>query len=98
MELIEFQGNVIWRNKFINLNSELDKNYCDIDSSIKTVNLILIEWKSLPNSFTSIKKLALSLLTMFGSTYTCEQLFSSMNFIKSTLRNRLGTDISAACV
>jgi hypothetical protein len=98
MELIEFQGNVIWRNKFINLNSELEKNYCEIDSSIKTENLILIEWKSLPNSFTSMKKLALSLLTMFGSTYTCEQLFSSMNFIKSTLRNRLGTDISAACI
>lgn len=35
MELIEFQGNVIWRNKFINLNSELEKNYCEIDSSIK---------------------------------------------------------------
>lgn len=98
MELIEFQGNVIWRNKFINLNSELEKNYCEIDSSIKTENLILIEWKSLPNSFTSMKKLALSLLTMFGSTYTCEQLFSSMHFIKSTLRNRLGTDISAACI
>jgi len=98
MELIEFQGNVIWRNKFINLNSELEKNYCEIYSSIKTENLILIEWKSLPNSFTSMKKLALSLLTMFGSTYTCEQLFSSMNFIKSTLRNRLGTDISAACI
>ena len=45
-----------------------------------------------------MKKLALSLLTMFGSTYTCEQLFSSMNFIKSTLRNRLGTDINAACI
>lgn len=98
MELIEFQGNVIWRNKFINLNSELEKNYCEIDSSIKTENLILIEWKSLPNSFTSMKKLALSLLTMFGSTYTCEQLFSFMNFIKSTLKNRLGTDISAACI
>ncbi|CAI6370858.1 unnamed protein product [Macrosiphum euphorbiae] len=75
MDLIEFQGNVIWRNKFINLNSELEKYY-----------------------FTSMKKLALSLLTMFGSTYTCEQLFSSMNFIKSTLRNRLGTNISAACI
>lgn len=59
MELIEFQENVIWRNKFINLNSELEKKYCEIDSSIKTENLILIEWKSLPNSFTSMKKLAL---------------------------------------
>jgi len=45
-----------------------------------------------------MKKLALSLLTMFASTYTCGQLFSSMSFIKSTLRNRLGKDISAACI
>jgi len=44
-----------------------------------------------------MKKKVLSLLTMFGSTCTCEQLFSSMNLIKSTLRNRFGTDISAAC-
>ncbi|XP_060865082.1 general transcription factor II-I repeat domain-containing protein 2A-like [Metopolophium dirhodum] len=70
--------------------------------NIENLEMELIEfqgnWKSLPNSFTSMKKLALSLLTMFGSTYTCEQLFSSMNFIKSTLRNRLGTDISAACI
>lgn len=45
-----------------------------------------------------MKKLALSLLTMFGSTYACEQLFSSMNLIKSTVRNRLGTDLCEACV
>jgi len=53
---------------------------------------------SLPNSFASMKKLALSLLTMFGFTYACEQLFSAMNFIKSTVRNRLGTDLNEACV
>jgi len=45
-----------------------------------------------------MKKLALSKLTMFGSTYACEQLFSSMNFIKSTVRNRLGTELSEAYV
>lgn len=42
-------------------------------------------------------KLALSLLTMFGSTRTRE-LFPSRNSIKSILRNRLGTDISAAYI
>ncbi|KAL4120527.1 hypothetical protein QTP88_013199 [Uroleucon formosanum] len=98
MELIEFQGSNIWRNKFINLNNELENNHCEIDRNIKSENLILNEWKSLPNSFASMKKLALSLLTMFGSTYACEQLFSSMNFIKSTVRNSFGTDLSKACV
>ncbi|XP_050521325.1 general transcription factor II-I repeat domain-containing protein 2A-like [Daktulosphaira vitifoliae] len=98
MELIEFQGSNIWRNKFINLNNELENNHHEIGRNFKSENLILNEWKSLPNSFASMKKLALSLLTMFGSTYACEQLFSSMNFIKSTVRNRLGTDLSEACV
>lgn len=98
MELIEFQGSNIWRNKFINLNNELENNHSEIGRNVKSENLILNEWKSLPNSFASMKKLALSILTMFGSTHACEQLFSSMNFIKSTLRNRLGTDLGEACV
>lgn len=98
MELIEFQGSNIWRNKCINLNNELENNHSEIGRNVKSENVILNEWKSLPNSFASMKKLALSILTMFGSTYACEQLFSSMNFIKSTVRNRLGTDLSEACV
>ena len=44
-----------------------------------------------------MKKLALALLTLFGSTYSCEALFSHMNFIKSRTRNRLGAGMSAAC-
>jgi len=61
MELIEFQGSNIWRNKFINLNNELENNHSKIGRNIKSENLILNEWKSLPNSFASMKKLALSL-------------------------------------
>jgi hypothetical protein len=30
MELIEFQGSNIWRNKFINLNNELVNNHHEI--------------------------------------------------------------------
>jgi len=56
--------------------------------------LILTEWKLLPNSFASMKKLAIALITMFGSTYVCEQLFSLMNSIKSTVRSHLGIDLS----
>ena len=33
-----------------------------------------------------------------GSSYSCEQLFSTMNFIKSERRNRLTDDMSSACV
>jgi hypothetical protein len=45
-----------------------------------------------------MKKLAVSYLTMFRLIYVLEQLFSSMNSIKSTVGNRLGTNLSAACV
>lgn len=35
---------------------------------------------------------------MFGSTYARERLFSSMDLIKTTVRNRLETDSSEARV
>ena len=88
MELEFFQGSNIWRNNFINLNNWLENNHSEIGRNVKSENLILNEWKSHPNSFASMKKL-LSLLTMFVSTNTFEQLFSSINLIKSTVRNRI---------
>lgn len=108
MELVDFQESAVWKTKFIDLNLKLQEK--EVKSLVLNVtkeheplenrveNLILAEWNSLPNSFASMKKLALAILTMFGSSYSCETLFSSMNFIKSTTRNRLGMDMSAACV
>ncbi|MBN3284796.1 GTD2B protein, partial [Polyodon spathula] len=61
-------------------------------------NEILKVWNSLPNSFKAMKTLGISLLTFFGSSYFCEQLFSGMNLIKSDMRNRLTDDMSDACV
>jgi hypothetical protein len=62
------------------------------------IYLILEQRNSLPQTFSAMKKLATALLTLFGSSYACEQLFSAMNFVKSTVRNRLGSDLSASCV
>jgi hypothetical protein len=103
MKLIEFQECTVWKNKFINLNLELEKrNFVgDVGCSNnekKQENLILAEWTSLPSLFSAMKKLTSALLTMLGSTYTCEQFFSSLYFAKSTVRNRFGSDISAACM
>ncbi|MBN3287199.1 GTD2A protein, partial [Polyodon spathula] len=61
-------------------------------------NEILKVWNSLRNSFKAMKTLGISLLTFFGSSYFCEQLFSGMNLIKSDKRNRLTDDMSDACV
>ena len=44
------------------------------------------------------KKLAMYVLTMFPSTYTCESAFSSMNAIKTYERNRLTNENLENCL
>jgi len=45
-----------------------------------------------------LKTLAMYVLTMFGSTYTCEAAFSKMNSIKTHKRNRLSTQSLEDCL
>ena len=42
--------------------------------------------------------MAIALLSAFGSTYLCEQLFSHMKFILSAHRSQLMEDHSELCV
>ena len=99
MELLEFQENSIWKNKFYNLRETLSKiEGMTSDSTLSSENELLKVWNSLPNHFKSMKALAIAFLTLFGSSYACEQLFSAMNYIISDTRNRLTDDLSAACV
>ncbi|KAM4048853.1 general transcription factor II-I repeat domain-containing protein 2-like [Anomaloglossus baeobatrachus] len=99
MELLEFQESSIWKNKFCDLRETLEKiEGMTKDSPVSSENEILKVWNSLPNNFKSMKALGIALLTLFGSSYSCEQLFSALNYIKSDIRNRLTDDLSAACV
>ena len=41
-----------------------------------------------------MQKLANALLTIFGSTYSCEKLFSSIKFIKSLNRYKLSNELT----
>lgn len=41
------------------------------------------------SAFPGLRKVALYILTMFGSTYSCEAAFSTMNIIKTKYRSRL---------
>jgi len=41
-------------------------------------------WTSLPEAFICLKKVAFVLLSTFGSTYTCEQIFSHMKAVLSS--------------
>ncbi len=57
--------------------------------------LVFETWNTIPDTYVNMKKYAFGVLSIFGSTYLCEQVFSSMNYIKSKYRSRL-TDESLA--
>lgn len=48
--------------------------------------------------FPCLTKVALHTLTMFGSTYSCESAFSSMNIIKNKYRSRLTNEHLHMCM
>lgn len=49
-------------------------------------------------AFPGLRKVALYILTMFGSTYNCEAAFSTMNIIKSKYRSRLTNEHLHMCL
>lgn len=68
----------------------MENNHCKIGNKVKSESMIFIELKNLKHLFTLMQKIALDLLKMFNSTYIIyNQLFSSNNLIKSTVRNCL---------
>jgi len=102
MQLIDLQTNPIWTNKFVNMRERIkelerhrihnEETDCGVD------NIILEVWNNIPENFSSVKKLAISLLTIFSSTYACESLFLVLNHTHSKARNRLTEEDSAACI
>jgi hypothetical protein len=53
-------------------------------------------WQKIDNSYPTLRASAKKLLVMFGSSYSCEQLFSHMKFVRSKLRSKL-TQIHVVC-
>jgi len=45
-----------------------------------------------------MKKYAFGVLSIFGSTYLCEQVFSNINYVTSKYRSRLTDDSLRSCV
>ncbi|XP_045779584.1 uncharacterized protein LOC123877124 [Maniola jurtina] len=101
MQLIDFQSSLIWIQKFIDMRKELELIETErLTSNISkdANNNILETWNALPETFNCSKKLAHAILTVFSSTYACESLFSEMNNIKDSVRNRLTDESSSACI
>lgn len=70
--------------------------FCEIDIYIKPENMNLIQWNIVFQIFYFYEKLALSLLACFVlHVPTCVQLLSTVNLMKSIVRNHIETDIIA---
>ena len=109
-ELIMLQEQETWSEKFKQLQvslEELERRRADlclrkqwkaVEDLPKPETLVCETWASLPSSFSTLKRAAMAITTIFGSTYTCEKTFSDMNFIHSKLRNRLTDEATSACL
>ncbi|XP_015684326.1 general transcription factor II-I repeat domain-containing protein 2B-like [Protobothrops mucrosquamatus] len=105
MELADIADKDIWVSKFQRLtdnledvarqkaNLALNHKWSDIENFPKLDKLIFDTWNAIPSTYSNMKKYAFGVLSIFGSTYVCEQVFSNMNYIKNKYRSRL-TDIS----
>ncbi|GFW54553.1 general transcription factor II-I repeat domain-containing protein 2A [Trichonephila clavipes] len=101
MQLIDFQSSSIWIQKFIETRKKLELIEAERltrNISKNTSNEILETWNSIPDALNCLKKLAYAILTIFSSTYARESLFSEINNIKDSLRNRLTDDSNSACI
>ncbi|XP_065818648.1 general transcription factor II-I repeat domain-containing protein 2 [Labrus bergylta] len=75
MELVDLQ-----------FNSELKNKFREVQGKADLTGQFLRE---LPASFPELSKLFSRVMCLFGSTYLCEKLFSTMNFKKCKYRSRL---------
>ena len=101
MQLIDFQSNSVWKQKFSDLRSDLELIENDRTHGVITCNAeekVLKTWNTIPNTFICLNRLAIAILSVFLSTYCGESLFLQMNLIKNNLRSRMIDDSSSACI
>ena len=101
MQLIDFQSNSMWTQKFIDLRSDLELIENDRAFGVITCNAeekVLKTWNAIPDTSICLKRLAIAIISIFSSTYCCELLFSQMNYIKNNMKSRMIDDSSSACI
>lgn len=108
IELADIVDKELWVSKFKNLTADLeevahqkpvlakDRKWSDVESLHKPDKLVFKTWSGVPDKYMNMKKCAVGVLSIFGSTYLSEQVFSNMNFIKSKYRSH-PTDDSLQC-
>ncbi|GBO13691.1 hypothetical protein AVEN_141058-1 [Araneus ventricosus] len=103
MQLLDLKTKDLRSGKFTELKSKF-RNACTSRSTSglkeipRVAALIFGAWNSLPECYSEVKKLAYGVLTIFGSTYSCEQAFSSLNIVKSKVRSQLTNKNLESCL
>ena len=100
----------MWVNKFKSLNEDLEglarqraelsrkHMWTEMKKLQSEDQLILKTWNALPLAYCTLQRVSIAVLTMFGSTYACEQSFSHLKNIKTNLRSRLTDGSLNACM
>ena len=101
LELADIADKDVWVSKFRSLTPNLEDlarqkamlalnhKWTDIENLVKPEKLVFDTWNAIPDSYINMKRYAFGVLSIFGSTYLCEQSFSSINNIKSKNHSRL---------
>lgn len=110
IELADIADKELWVSKFKSLRADLEEvahqkatlakehKWNDIENLPKPDKLVFETWSAIPDKYMNMKKYAFGVLSIFGSTYLCEQVFSSMNFIKCKHHARLTDESLQSCV
>jgi hypothetical protein len=96
LELLEIKNKNIWSSKLQEMIIQIETNLKSAENIPQQI--IFNFWNSLPTDYGHSRKLAFDLLTLFGSTYSCEQFFSTMRYIKNKYRSRLTDESLKALV
>ncbi|GLD61856.1 general transcription factor II-I repeat domain-containing protein 2-like protein [Lates japonicus] len=108
-EVADLKASDMWVNKFKSLNEDLERIARQKELASKHMwtemkklqpedQLIIKTWNALPVTYHTLQRVSIAVLTMFGSTYACEQSFSHLKNIKSNLRSRLTDESLNACM
>ncbi|XP_029469398.1 general transcription factor II-I repeat domain-containing protein 2A-like [Rhinatrema bivittatum] len=110
LQAADLKASDMWVNKFKSLNEDLEtlaRQQAELASKHKwgemkklqpADQLIIKTWNLLPVTYHTQQHVSIAVLTMFGSTYACEQSFSHLKNIKTNLRSRLTDGTLNACM